>query len=239
MIESAKLAGLLQGPLVWLPATLAIYAAATALWRRHGKAPILNPTMLSIIAIGAVLLLSGVSYPAYLDGVVILNYVLGTAVVALAVPLHRHIHLLQGRTLKLAAALFVGSTTSLVLGLIVAKAAGASLETILSIAPKAATTAVSIEIARGIGGLPGLTAVVTIMTGITTAVVGPYVLDLLGVRAPETRGLALGVSGHGIATARAFSESEAAGSFASIGTALNASLTAALVPLAVWALGLM
>ena len=30
MIESAKLAGLLQGPLVWLPATLAIYAAATA-----------------------------------------------------------------------------------------------------------------------------------------------------------------------------------------------------------------
>jgi putative effector of murein hydrolase len=151
----AKLAGLLQGPPVWLPATLAIYAAATGLWRRHGKAPILNPTMLSIIAIGGVLLLSGVSYPAYLDGVVILNYVLGTAVVALAVPLHRHIHLLQGRTLKLAAALFVGSTTSLLLGLVVAKAAGASLETILSIAPKAATAAVSIEIARGVGGLPG------------------------------------------------------------------------------------
>lgn len=40
MIESAKLAGLLHGPLVWLLATLAIYAAATALWRRHGKAPI-------------------------------------------------------------------------------------------------------------------------------------------------------------------------------------------------------
>ena len=76
------------------------------------------------------------------------------------------------------------------------------------------------------------------MTGIITAVVGPYVLDLLGVRAPETRGLALGVSGHGIATARAFSESEVAGSCASIGTALNASLAAALVPLAVWALGL-
>ncbi len=35
MIESAKLAGLLQGPMIWLPATLAIYAAATALWRRH------------------------------------------------------------------------------------------------------------------------------------------------------------------------------------------------------------
>jgi putative effector of murein hydrolase len=156
MIESAKLASL-QGPLVWLPATLAIYAAATALWCRHGKAPILNPTMLSIIAIGAVLLLSGVSYPAYVDGVAILNYLLGMAVVALAVPLHRHIHLLQGRTLKLAAALFIGSITSLVLGLIVAKAAGASLETILSVAPKAATAAVSIEIARGIGGVRGLT----------------------------------------------------------------------------------
>lgn len=64
-------------------------------------------------------------------------------------------------------------------------------------------------------------------------------LDLLGVRAPETRGLAVGGSSHGIVTARAFSESEVAGSFASIGTALNASLTAAPEPLAVWAFGTM
>ncbi len=98
----------------------------------------------------------------------------------------------------------------------------------------------SIEIARAIGGLPGLTAVVTIMTGITMAVVGPLRFGSCSASAlPKHGGLALGVSGHGIATARAFSESEAPGSFASIGTALNASLTAALVPLAVWAVGLM
>src|SRR4029453_14878991 len=98
MIESAKLSGLLQGPLVWLPATLAVYAAATALWSRCGKAPILNPTMLSIVAIGLGLLLSGVPCPTYLDGVAILNHVLGTAVVALAFPLHRHIDLLRGKS---------------------------------------------------------------------------------------------------------------------------------------------
>jgi putative effector of murein hydrolase len=239
MTELANLSGLLQGPLVWLPATLAVYAAATALWSRCGKAPILNPTMLSIVAIGLGLLLSGVPCPTYLDGVAILNYVLGTAVVALAFPLHRHVHLLRGKSLKLAAALFAGSITSVVLVLIVAKLGGAAPQTILSIAPKSATAAVSIEIARTIGGLPGLTAGVTILTGITTAVLGPYLLDFFNVRAPETRGLALGVAGHGIATARAFSESEVAGSFASIGTALNASLTAALVPLAVAALGLL
>lgn len=239
MSELAKLSGLLQGPLIWLPATLAVYAAATALWSRHGKAPILNPTMLSIAAIGLGLLLSGVPCSTYLDGVAILNYALGTAVVALAIPLHRHVHLLQGRSLKLAAALFAGSITSVVLVLIIAKLAGAAPQTILSIAPKSATAAVSIEIARTIGGLPGLTAAVTILTGIMTAVLAPYLLDLFGVKAAETRGLALGVAGHGIATARAFSESEVAGSFASIGTALNASLTAALVPLAVAALGLL
>ncbi len=77
MIESAKLVGLLQGPLVWLPATLAIYVAATALWCRHGKAPILNPTMLSIIAIGAVLLRRGCPIRPILDGVAILNYCVG------------------------------------------------------------------------------------------------------------------------------------------------------------------
>jgi putative effector of murein hydrolase len=48
---------------------------------------------------------------------------------------------------------------------------------------------------------------------------------------------ALGIASHGIATARAFSEGEIAGSFAGLGMALNAVLTAMVVPLVVRAFG--
>jgi putative effector of murein hydrolase len=77
------------------------------------------------------------------------------------------------------------------------------------------------------------------MTGIIGAVGGPYVLNASGVRNPEARGFAMGVASHGIATARAFSEGEVAGSFAGLGMVLNAILTALVVPLTVRLFGLL
>jgi putative effector of murein hydrolase len=86
------------------------------------------------------------------------------------------------------------------------------------------------EISRMIGGVPALTATLTILTGIIGAVGGPYVLNAAQVLAPESRGFAMGVASHGIGTARAFTESEIAGSFSGLGMVLNAVLTAMLVP---------
>ena len=114
---------------------------------------------------------------------------------------------------------------SILVGLGVATLAHASASTVLSIAPKSATAAVSMEISRLIGGAPAVTATLTIMTGIIGAV-----LNALRIHGPEARGFAMGVASHGIATARAFTESEVAGSFAGLGMVLNAVLTALIVP---------
>jgi putative effector of murein hydrolase len=139
----------------------------------------------------------------------------------------------------MALALVAGSLASVFVGLSVAILAHASASTVLSLAPKSATAAVSMEISRLIGGSPAVTATLTIMTGIIGAVGGPYVLDASGVRTPEARGFAMGVASHGIATARAFSEGEVAGSFAGLGMVLNAILTALVVPPTVRLLGLL
>src|SRR5438105_1432115 len=80
---------------------------------------------------------------------------------------------------------FAGSLASIFVGLIIATLAHASASTVLSIAPKSATAAVSMEIARVIGGAPAVTATMTIMTGIIGAVGGPYVLNALRIHAPE------------------------------------------------------
>jgi predicted murein hydrolase (TIGR00659 family) len=232
-----KLISAINGPIFWLPVTLAIYVASTALYRRCNKAPLLNPTLLTIAGIAPILMISAVPYQKYFEAVAVLHYLLGTAVVALALPLYNNLKRLQGRCLTMALALIAGSLASILVGLAIATLAGASAFAILSLAPKSATAAVSMEIARLIGGAPAITGVLTILTGITGAVAGPYVLDLAQIRTPEARGFALGIASHGIATACAFSEGEIAGSFAGLGMALNAVLTAMVVPLVVRAFG--
>jgi predicted murein hydrolase (TIGR00659 family) len=229
MIEVGKLIHL-QGAIVWLPCTIVLYAGSSALYRRLNKAPIANPTLLTIAALVLILGGCGIPYKTYFESVAVLHYLLGTAVVALALPLYRNASRLQGRYISIALALIAGSLASILVGLAVATLGHASASTVLSIAPKSATAAVSMEISRLIGGAPAVTATLTIMTGIIGAVGGPYVLNALGIHAPEARGFAMGVASHGIATARAFTESEIAGSFAGLGMVLNAILTALLVP---------
>jgi putative effector of murein hydrolase len=235
---NSGLGAILAGTIFWLPCTLAIYAGSVLLFRVSGKSPLLNPTLLTIGGIALVLFASGVPYERYFQDVAILHYLLGTAVVALAIPLYRNLERLKGRGLGMACALLAGSFASILVGLAVAIVAGLSTSTILSLAPKSATAAVSIEISSLIGGVPAVTATLTILTGIIGAIAGPYVLNLCGIRAPEARGFALGVASRGIATARAFTEGEVAGSFAGLGMALNAVLTALAVPPIVRALGI-
>lgn len=59
MIELGKLLHL-QGAVVWLPFTIVLYAGSSTLHRRLGKAPIANPTLLTIAAL--VEFLSAVAY---------------------------------------------------------------------------------------------------------------------------------------------------------------------------------
>jgi putative effector of murein hydrolase len=222
MMELGKLLHL-QGAAVWLPFTIVLYAGSCTLHRRLGKAPIANPTLLTIAALVVILACCGVPYKAYFESVAVLQYLLGTAVVALALPLYRNVNRLHGRYVSMALALVAGSLASIFVGLAVAMLAHASASTVLSLAPKSATAAVSMEISRLIGGAPAVTATV---------------LNALRIHAPEARGFAMGVASHGIATARAFTESEVAGSFAGLGMVLNAVLTALIVPPVVRLFGL-
>lgn len=110
---------------------------------------------------------------------------------------------------------------------------GASLPTQLSLAPKSVTTPIAMGIAERIGGIPSLTAVMVIVTGIIGAVGARYLFNFLRVDDPAVRGFAMGVASHGIGTARAFQISEQTGAFSALAMGLNGALTALLLPLLV------
>ncbi len=218
-------------PLLGLTITLVAYVAGDWLYRRANMNPLLNPVLLAVLALMALLLATGTPYPAYFEGAQFVHFLLGPATVALAAPLYFNLGKLKRIWLPLLGGLVAGSLTAAASAVGIAWLFGASKLTLLSLAPKSVTAPVAMGIAEKLGGLPSLTAILVVSTGILGAVLGPVVLNLLRVRDQATRGFALGVTSHGIGTARAFQESEQAGAFSGLAMGLNALVTALLLPL--------
>jgi len=224
-----------RGPLLWLTATLAAYAIGDACFRAANRLPLVNPVLIAVTLLGALLWATGTPYATYFEGAQFVHFLLGPATVALAVPLALNLPRLRRALLPVLAALLAGSVTAILTTLAIASATGADATLLATLAPKAATAPVAIGIAESLGGSPTLTAVLVILTGITGAVVATPLLNLLRLKDWRARGFATGVASHGIGTARAFQVHPVAGAFAGLGMALNAILTALLAP---WLLGL-
>ena len=115
---------------------------------------------------------------------------------------------------------------------------GASPDVLRSVLPKSVTAGVAISISQEIGGLPALTAVLTVLTGIIGAMTGGKLFRWARVTDWEARGIATGTVSHAIGTAQILAANETAGAFAGLGLVLNALFTGLALPLAMRCLGL-
>ena len=220
-------------PLLWLTATLLAYQAGQFVFRRVGQRPLFHPVPIAVALLIVTLRATHTAYETYFDGAQFVHFLLGPATVALAVPLYQNRAEVRRALLPMLVALLAGSATAIVSAVGIARLLGASDQTLLSLAPKSATTPIAMGISEQLGGLPSLTAALVVATGILGAVVVTPLLDLLRIRDWRGRGLAAGVAAHGLGAARAFQVDALAGTFAGIGLALNGIATALLAPLLV------
>lgn len=217
-------------PLLGLTITLVAYGLAYRLYLRSNSNPLANPVVTSVAMLIALLLVTNTSYNDYFEGGQFVHFLLGPATVALAVPLYQQFSRLRQ--------LWLPVTISLICGVLIAAGSsiglawllGGSLEIQMSLAPKSATAPVAMGISEKIGGLPSLTAVLTIATGITGAVLGTKLFEWFRVKDDAAKGIAMGVAAHGIGTARAFQVSSQMGAFSGLAMALSAFATALIVP---------
>jgi predicted murein hydrolase (TIGR00659 family) len=217
-------------PLAGLTLTLVAYQCGLWLFEKLGRRPVLNPVLIGVVLIAGVLSLSDIDYRTYFDGAQFVHFLLGPATVALAVPLYNQFQEVRRSALALVVALLVGSTASALSAVALVWAFGGSAVTILSMAPKSVTSPIAMGVSEQIGGLPSLTAVFVIITGIVAASLGTWVLNLVRVKDWRARGFGMGVAAHGIGTARALQVNEVAGAFAGLGMGLNGLATALLLP---------
>lgn len=220
-------------PLLGLTLTLLAYQLAYALYVKLGSHPLANPVAIAVALIVAILTFTGTPYAVYFEGAQFVHFLLGPATVALAVPLYAQWPRLKKLFGASMLALVTGSVVSVVSVWLIAEAFGASDQVLRSLAPKSVTSPIGMGISEKIGGLPSLTAVLIMLTGIVGAVIGPALLKATGTQDDAIRGFAIGMSAHGIGTARAFQISETAGAFSALAMGLNGVITSIVVPVLV------
>ena len=231
MVLSETWVYLAASPLLGLTLTLLAYQFAFWLFKRSGQRAWANPVLIAIFIITLFLSATQTPYARYFEGAQFVHFLLGPATVALAVPLFAYWNRLKRMAFPLVVALLAGSATAAFSAMAIARALGASPETVFSLAPKSVTTPIAMGIAEQIGGLPSLTAVLVVLTGILGAIGFPALFRTLGIRDHVAQGFAVGLAAHGLGTARAFLVSEEMGAFSALAMGLNGILTAVLLPL--------
>ncbi|HET7464319.1 MAG TPA: LrgB family protein [Longimicrobium sp.] len=215
--------------LLAIVATVLVYAAAPRVYARI-RHPLLNPLLIAITTLIVLLEASGAGYERYDRGGRLISFWLGPAVVALGVPLHAQLHEIVRRGRAMLVSILAGSVVGIVSGTVTAIVLGAPRQVVLSVAARSVTTPIAMGVARELGGIPPLTAVLVISTGVLGAVAGPALMRLARIRSRTAWGLAMGSAAHGIGTARAVEEGEVEGATSGLAIGLMGLATAILAP---------
>ena len=218
-------------PLFALLLTLVAYEVGVTIYERANRNPFANPVAIAVIIVAIGISLIDMPYTKYFEGAQFIHFLLGTATVALAVPIYQCWDSLRGKVLPLITSLLCGGAVSILTAVFTARLFGADLTIQKAMLTKSVTAPIAMGVAERISASPTLTAVFAVCTGIIGAILARYILDALRMTAWWQRGFALGVAAHGIGTSRAMSIHPEAGAFAGLAMGMHGVAGAVLIPL--------
>jgi predicted murein hydrolase (TIGR00659 family) len=198
--------------------------------RNKWRNPLLNPILIATILIIGFLTITGIDYDTYKVGGDYISFFLGPVTVLLAVPLYRHIQALKNAWLPILAGIVVGSTVSIVCVIACAKIFGISKTLMLSLIPKSITIPMGSVVSEQIGGIPSITIVSIVITGITGAVTAPLVCRFFRIKNSVAQGVAIGTSSHALGTTKAMEIGEVQGAMSSLSIGVAGVVTVFITP---------
>ena len=219
---------LLNSEIFILTLVIGVYLAAVWLFRKT-RLSILNPLLVSIPVLALITHFLGISYESFEKGSRIISFMLGPTVVVLGYLLYEQIAQLKENAVSIITSVFVGCITGVLSVIFIARYFGADHALIASLEPKSVTTPIAMSIAERSGGIPAIAAVV-IVGGIFGGLVGPFILERLGIKSRIARGLALGSAAHGLGTAKAMELGAVEGAISGLAIGVMGIMTAILVP---------
>lgn len=192
--------------------------------------PLLNPLLWSILSIIGLICLKSFSYPTYESGTKAISFFLGPATVVLAVPMYRQRGQLIEAWKPILSGIAVGVISSALSLTLLGIAFGVDRKMLMSLMPKSVTTPIGISIAQMIGGIPALSVVSIVLTGIIGAMIAPSLLSIFRIDHPVAKGIGIGASTHVIGTSKAIEMGQIEGAMSSLSIALAGVATYVFLP---------
>ena len=211
-----------------------IGAFELSLWLRQTlKQPLINPTLLTTVAVILFLKFSDVSWAVFNEASGYLSFWLQPVVVCMAVPLYVQWQKIRAQWIPIMVSQFIGSVVGIVSGVGLVRLLGGADDSMIAIAAKSVTMPIAIEVTDVLGGVVGISAATVLIAGVTGQVIGVYVLHQMRARRSMVQGLSLGTASHALGTARAMQMGSRHVAYATVGLILNGILTAFLAPVIV------
>jgi putative effector of murein hydrolase len=213
---------------------LTVAAFQVGLWgQKKTNSPICNPILVGAVLVVGVLLITGIDPQTYQAGTSLFSWLLTPATVCLAIPMYEQLEILRKNLKVLLAGVAAGAVSCVGFVLLLALVFRFDRALTMSLLPKFLTAAIGVPLSQLSGGIPSVTTVAIMLTGITGAVLGPTLCKLFRFEDELTRGVAFGTAGHVIATARASELSPLTGAVSSLSLVVAGLLAALIFPLVV------
>ena len=206
---------LTASPFFGIALSILAYWIGIRIQKRTGLV-ICNPLIIAIVLVSGVLLLLRIPYEAYNAGGSIINMFLSPATACLAVSVYSKLPLLRRCWLPVAVGCVMGSLTSMGSVFALCRLFGLDQAVTVSLLPKSVTTPIAVSIAGSHGGMPPITVVAVILTGILGSVLAPFLIKLFRVDDPVAAGLAIGACSHAVGTSRALELGETQGAMSGL-----------------------
>lgn len=204
--------------------TYVLYRLSKYLYKKWSS-PLTHPLLLTPILLILFISVCNISAGSYLESSKPLTHLLGPATIAFAVPIYKNLPLLKKHFSIILISVTTGSVVAVISSYLLSLLIHLQNDFIISILPRSITTPIAIVVSEEIGGLPTLTTIFVIITGILGGIIGPYAIKLLSLRSPIARGLALGMGAHGVGTAKAMEFGEQEATFSTLAMILAAWIT--------------
>lgn len=192
-------------------------------WKLQKKTgwPIFNPLLVGIILVVAILVVFDIPYEYYSEGGDIIDMLLGPATACLGVSIYAQFDILKEHWLPILVGCLCGAAAGL--GSVYGLCRLLGMEELLttSLLAKSVTTPIAVSVTQALGGLPAITVMAVVISGIFGSIVAPAMIKMFRIKDPMVAGVSIGTCAHGGGTAKAvqLGETEGAMSGLAIGIA--------------------
>ncbi|UXN02339.1 LrgB family protein [Bartonella sp. HY406] len=186
----------------WSLLTVGLYYAAKAFYRRFTFWWLTPLAVTPLLVMVFVVMLKG-DYAHYISSTHWLMAILGPVTVAFAIPIWQQREVIRKNWVILAIGVLAGSTTAMLTAYGLATMLQLDESMRLSLLPRSMSTPFAMTVSSDIGGIPDLTAIFVVLTGVFGAALGELVMKVLPLRSKIARGALFGMGAHGAGVARA------------------------------------